>query len=245
MQIDARGMHYRQLNELVRQAADAGETHFELINVNGQRYIGSGIHQKITIEIKGVPGNDLASFMDGPEKIVVWGNGQDAIGNTMNSGTVVVHGSAGDVIGYGMRGGQIFIRGDVGYRVGIHMKEYRRQVPVLVIGGTAGDFLGEYMAGGMMFLLGLNCRDGQPLAGDYLGTGMHGGVIYLRGKVDPFYLGKEVAIRELDEQDENNIATYVGRFCREFGLDYDEVRRKEFCKLIPVSSRPYGRLYVY
>jgi len=38
--------------------------------------------------------------------IIVHGNAEDAVGNTMNSGKMVVHGMAGDVIGYSMRGWQ-------------------------------------------------------------------------------------------------------------------------------------------
>jgi len=242
LQIDARGMHYRDLNKMIKEAAWAGETDFVLDNVNGQRYIGTGVDRKINITINGIPGNDLAAFANGPV-ITVNANAQDAIGNTMNDGLIVVHGLAGDVLGYGMRGGRLYIRDDVGYRVGIHMKEYRRQVPVLIAGGTAGDFFGEYMAGGIMMLLGLHRRPGQPLAGDYLGTGMHGGVIYLRGEVEPHRLGKEVAVFELDGGDEQILQKYLGEYCTFFGLDYNQVREEKFYKLVPVSHRPYGRLY--
>ena len=53
--------------------------------------------------VNGTPGNDLASFMDGPH-IVVHGNAQDGGGNTMNGGEVIVHGRAGDVTGHAMPG---------------------------------------------------------------------------------------------------------------------------------------------
>ncbi|TDA66936.1 MAG: hypothetical protein D9V47_11490 [Clostridia bacterium] len=242
--IEAHGIPYKRLNEMLREAADRGEKEIELVGVNGQRYLGSGIRSRVKITIHGVPGNDLGSFLDGPE-ITVYADGQDAIGNTMNEGKIVVHGSAGDVIGYGMRGGKIHIRGHVGYRVGIHMKEYRRQVPVVIAGGTAGDFFGEYMAGGVAILLGLDCGPGERLTGDYLGTGMHGGVIYLRGEVDPSYLGQEVAVFDLEPQDEEALDKYLQEYCQDFALDYENVRRARFIKLVPVSSRPYGRLYAY
>lgn len=242
MEIDAQGIHYRDLNIRLKEAVAAGEKEFILHHINGQRYLGTGIDANVTIHVNGVPGNDLATFMNGPV-IVVKGNGQDGIGNTMNAGTVVIHGSAGDVLGYAMRGGNLFIRGDVGYRVGIHMKEYKRQVPVLVAGGTAGDFFGEYMAGGVMILLGLDRAEGQPLAGDYLGTGMHGGVIYLRGMVPKHLLGKEVAIFETDETDEKVLGKTLKEYCGHFNLDYDQVREVPFYKLVPVSNRPYGNLY--
>jgi glutamate synthase domain-containing protein 3 len=142
-----------------------------------------------------------------------------------------------------MRGGKLFIRGNVGYRVGIHMKEYRDMMPVLVVGGTAGAFFGEYMAGGRLVLLGLDRPDGAPLAGDYLGTGMHGGVIYLRGRPDESTLGKEVKLFDLDESDWAFLEPLLEEFCRYYGREFAEVRGADFCKLIPVSHRPYGRLY--
>jgi len=244
LRIDARGVHYRDLNRMVKEAAAAGERDFVLDNVNGQRYIGTGLDAAVNIEINGVPGNDLAAFMNGP-RIRVFANGQDGIGNTMNAGTVEVHGMAGDVLGYGMRGGKVFIRGDVGYRVGIHMKEYRKQVPVLVAGGCAADFFGEYMAGGIMVLLGLDRENGRPVAGDYLGTGMHGGVIYVRGEVDPARIGREVAALNLDDGDEKVLGSIIAEFCQAFGLDAEAVGRGPFVKLKAVSSRPYGQMYCY
>jgi glutamate synthase domain-containing protein 3 len=160
--IDARGLHYRELNErvadLVRRhqaeaaGADAG-LRVKLTGVCGQRYIACGLRSSVHIDIEGVPGNDLAAFAEGPT-VTVFGNCQDATANTMSSGLIVVHGSAGDVLGYAMRGGEVFVRDNVGYRVGIHMKSYQDMVPVIVVGGRSGDFLGEYMAGGVILVLG-------------------------------------------------------------------------------------------
>ena len=173
LEINAGGMYYRDLNQKIRDAVNSGEKDITVRNVNGQYYIGDGLRGKSTITVEGVPGNDLAAFMDGPT-LVIKANAQDNISNTMNTGKVVIHGNAGDVLGYGMRGGKLHILGDVGYRVGIHMKGVKKQSPTIVVGGTAGDFFGEYMAGGVLILLGLN-NDGRPIVGDYLGTGMHGG----------------------------------------------------------------------
>ena len=147
MRIDAAGLHYRDLNHRVREAAAAGETDLILDNVNGQRYIGAALDGGLRLTINGVPGNDLAVFMDGAE-ITVNGNAQDATANSMNRGAVIVRGNAGDIVGYAMRGGKIYVKGNVGYRVGIHMKSYGQQFPVIIFGGCARDFLGEYMAGG-------------------------------------------------------------------------------------------------
>lgn len=240
--IDARGLYYKQLNDLVQEAVNEGATKLILKNVNGQRYIGTRVARAVEIEIEGVPGNDLGAYMNG-STIIVRDNGQDAIGNTMNAGKIVVHGHAGDVLGYAMRGGKLFIKGDVGYRVGIHMKEYEHNVPVIVIGGTAGSFLGEYMAGGVLVLLGLGRRPGQPIAGDYLGTGMHGGVIYVRGEVDKSRIGKEVSVFELTGADKKKLDAILHEYCTDLGIDYKKVINEKFVKLVPVSHRPYGNLY--
>ncbi len=160
-EIDATDVQYRDLNERIHKLVDNGEKHIVLRNVCGQKFIGDALKGNLKIDVYGIPGNDLAAFMNGPE-IEVHSNGQDSIGNTMNAGKVIIHGHAGDVIGYAMRGGKIFIKGDVGYRVGIHMKSYKDNVPYIVIGGCASNFFGEYMAGGVMVLLGIG-NDGQPV----------------------------------------------------------------------------------
>lgn len=242
--IDAKGMHYRTLNVMIKELADQGVDVINVHNVNGHRYIGTNSKSNVTINLYGVPGNDMATFMDGPN-INVFANGQDSIGNTMNSGRIVIHGHAGDVIGYAMRGGKILIRDGVGYRVAIHMKEYKKQIPVIVAGGTAGDFFGEYMAGGILLLLGLNREDGKPLTGNYVATGMHGGVIYLRGDVEEYKLGKEVKLFDVDEDDMKQIEKLVKEYAEEFGGNAEEILNAKFTKLLPVSSRPYGKLYVY
>jgi glutamate synthase domain-containing protein 3 len=180
--------------------------------------------------------------MNGPT-VIVNGNAQDGVGNTMSGGKIVIKGMAGDVLGYGMRGGRMFIKGDVGYRIGIHMKSYKENIPYIVVGGKAVDFFGEYMAGGILVLLGLDC-DG-PIIGNYIGTGMHGGAIYIRGKVQDYQLGKEVGVRELDENDHNILRELLQDYCNELDLDFDSLIKSEFIKLIPVSHRPYGNLYAY
>ena len=112
MIIDAKNLHYRILNEQIRESIKNNEDQFELNNVNGQRYIGCGIRKNIHIKINGTPGNDLGAFMDGPD-IVINANAQDGVGNTMNNGKIIIDGNCGDVSGYAMRGGRIFIKGDI------------------------------------------------------------------------------------------------------------------------------------
>jgi glutamate synthase domain-containing protein 3 len=244
LQIDASGLHYKELNTQLREAVKAGMGRIELRNVFGQRYIGTDLHRAVEINIYGTPGNDLASFMDGP-RIVVHGNAQDGCGNTMNGGEVIVHGRAGDATGHAMRGGKIFIRDDVGYRVAIHMKEYEEMRPYIVIGGTAQHFLGEYMAGGVLVVLGLTLRPGERHTANFIGTGMHGGVMYIRGELEDYQLGKEVGSVPMEDADHALLQELVEEYAAHFDRDTNEILGQSFTKLIPLSSRPYGRLYAY
>jgi glutamate synthase domain-containing protein 3 len=237
--INATDMHYRDLNFLLKSHSNPTKR-IDIFNVYGQRYIGTGLKNNVEIHIYGTPGNDLAAFMDGPT-IYVHGNAQDGVGNTMNNGKVVVYGRAGDIVGYAMRGGKIFIRDDAGYRVGIHMKEYGDQKPILVVGGTAQDFLGEYMAGGILVVLGLTLNNGESHKAKFVGTGMHGGIIYVRGRVA--HIGKEVKIMELEKNDIALLKPIIEEFCGYFNFDANKILTGEFKKLIPFSTRPYGRLY--
>lgn len=243
--IDAKDIYYKQLNEMIREEVRSGTKEIKLTNIVGQRYIGTGIEDKdVTIHIEGVPGEDLAAFMDGPT-VIVNNNAQDGVGNTMNSGKVLVRGMAGDVVGYGMRGGKVYIEGDVGYRVAIHMKGYLHKVPIMVIGGKAGNFFGEYMAGGVVVLLGATTSGPEPVVGDYCATGMHGGVIYIRGEADDEILGKEVKKFKLDKKDEKLLTPILNEYQSDLDLDLDIFNFSDYFKLMPVSSRPYGRMYVY
>jgi len=243
VRIDAEHLHYAELNRRIREAIAAGETAFDLVNVNGQRYIADGVSAAAEFDLHGVPGNDLGAFMSGPT-IRVHGNAQDAVANTMNGGRIIVHGQAGDVLGYGMRGGELFVRGRVGYRVGIHMKAYRDNFPVLIAGGTAGDFLGEYMAGGLLIVLGLERRKGEPVVGHWCATGMHGGTIFLRGEVEPARVASQfVSVVPASEADVKLLLPYLQAYGAAFQLQAAELAQEPFWRVAPVSHRPFGGKY--
>jgi len=238
--IDAEGLHYKDLNNLLRTLSGNGAEKIEIHNVCGQRYIGTDLDNEIQIDIYGTPGNDLGAFMNGP-KVVVHGNAQDGCGNTMNEGQIIIHGHAGDITGHSMRGGRVFVRDDVGYRVGIHMKEFQGKKPQLVIGGVAQDFLGEYMAGGVILLLGLTLPEGEHCEARFVGTGMHSGVIYERG--DLLESGKGTRVMNVGKRDIHMIESLTRDFCSYFGKNYKEIMNAKFRKIVPVSKRPYENLY--
>ena len=253
IKLDATGAYYKDLNRQIRTLAQEGARKFEINNVFGQRYLGTNLwgvedREKISIRVYGTPGSDMGAFMDGPT-LEVFGNVQDATGNTMNCGRIIVHGWAGDVLGYGMRGGEIYIRGNVGYRVGIHMKEYQNKVPTIVVGGTMQDFFGEYMAGGRIIVLNKFFDDNPPLRQSYfIGTGMHGGSIFVRGDVEAHQIGVEVGISEPTDKEWKEIEKYVAKYCTVFGLEKNQVKllkREKFYRLSAKSKRPYGTMYAY
>ncbi len=229
-------VHFKEANEAVR-AAFADCDVVELREVFAQRYLGCGMPAGKRLEIYGVPGNDMACYMDGGQ-IEVFGNAQDQVANTMNDGDIVIHGRVGDAAGYGMRGGRILVRDDCGWRVGIHMKQYETHCPAIVIGGDAGSFLGEYMAGGVIVLMGH--------AGPYLATGMHGGVMYLRHALDAEDVPSGLVQEPLDEEDLKVLERLLGEYNEAFADELDEpveTSGEAFVRLRPESSRPYANMY--
>jgi len=231
MIIDAKELGYKILNEHVKDSLGQGV--LELVNVDGQRYIGIGLKEGV-IKIKGVPGNDLGMFLDGAS-IFVDGDAEDGVGNTMNSGKIVIDGRAEDIVGYAMRGGSILIRENAGYRVGVCIKSFGESIPIIVVGGLVEDFLGEYMSGGRLIVLGK--------VGNYVGTGMHGGIIFVKGKVEDSQLGYGAVIEPMNDWDKNELKRCLSEFCEAFKMDLNEILKGEFTKVVPKNKRPYGAKY--
>lgn len=239
MRIDARNIHFKDLNKQIRQAEDNEIT---IDFCNGQRYIGSGLGSKHLV-LNGTPGNALGAYLDGG-RITVHGNTQDATGDTMNGGAIHIHGSSGDTTGYAMRGGKIYVKGNTGYRAGIHMKAYQNQVPVLIVGGSAGSFLGEYQAGGIIIVLGMNSGQKTPV-GYFCGTGMHGGKIFLRCKELPPSMPPQVVVTQANRQDLDGIEPYLAEYCEIFGWNLELVCGEPFYMLTPNTKNPYKQLYTH
>jgi len=235
VKISAANTDFKELNELIKAAGND----VLISNCCGQRYIGSGLRDKV-ITIEGTPGNALGAYLDGAT-IKVKGNVQDAVGDTMNAGKIIVYGNAGDALGYAMRGGCIYVRGDAGYRTGIHMKQYKDKKPVIVVGGKVGSFLGEYLAGGLIIILGIGSSD-LPI-GDFTGTGMHGGKMYIRTDKELANLPKQVVTRLTTKEDMDEIMPYLTEFCNIFNLNAEEIAKDNFYVLTPNAKNPYKQLY--
>lgn len=237
MLVDARNLHFKALNEQIR---NAGST-CTVQGCIGQRFIAAGMSGK-NIIINGVPGNALGAYLGGGS-ITVNGNAQDAVGDTMNSGEIIIHGNIGDAAGYAMRGGLIMVQGNAGYRAGIHMKAYKQKKPVLVIGGCAGSFLGEYQAGGLILVLGLN-RGNRPIVGNFPCTGMHGGKMVLRGNVSQIAFPSQATVTPAGEQDLTEITPYLKKYAELFGCEPAELLKGPYTVIKPDSKNPYRQMYV-
>ncbi len=239
MTIDAAGLYYRDLNEQVRNCSDS---EIVIRNLCGHRYVACGSKPR-HFTLHGTPGNGLGQYMDGAQ-VEVYGNCQEAVGDTMNDGEIIIHGNCGDCCGYGMRGGRILIEGDVGYRAGIHMKAYMDRHPVLVIGGRAGSFLGEYLAGGLIAVLGIGAGGAYPCR-FFCGTGMHGGKIILRCDEAPTGLPRQVLVREIADEDREELSTHVHAYCEHFGQDANALLSEKYYVLTPNPEAGYRQLYTF
>jgi NADPH-dependent glutamate synthase beta subunit-like oxidoreductase/glutamate synthase domain-containing protein 3/Pyruvate/2-oxoacid:ferredoxin oxidoreductase delta subunit len=220
-----------------------GVDHIILEGVTGQRYIGAGLDPNIVLEIKGIPGQDLGVFNDGAT-IIVYGNAQDGVGNTMNNGHVIVHGNAGDIPGHMMRNGKIYIKGSAGFRAGIMMKEYGKKRPVMIVGETIGDYLGEYMAGGAIVVLGNSLNEGESPVSRHVASGIFGGELYIRGDVGEDQLGEGAVKYKAGQKEIEKVSPYLEEYAEIFKLDLDKMLNRQFYVIRRAGQRPYGDLYV-
>jgi putative selenate reductase len=236
-------MHYRSLNRHIHERITEGINRFILREVTGQRYIGAGLPQGIEIELYGVPGHDLGVFNAGA-RIVVRGNAQDGVGNTMNDGLIVVHGSVGDIPGNMMREGRIYIRGQAGFRAGIMMKEYQEKHPVIIVGETIGDYVGEYMAGGTIIVLGYSLEKCNSPVARHVASGMFGGKILIRGSVASEQVGEGALLSQAKDDDLEQVYPFLSEYAEVFELDLERIVSSRFFVITRACQRPYGNLYV-
>jgi hypothetical protein len=214
-------------------------------NINGQRYIGTGFSADVRIEVHGTAGQDLAMFMDGPT-VEVFGNAQDGVGNTMNAGKVIVHGDAGDVLGYGMRGGKRLHQGRRGLPRGHPHEGLRGHVPVMVVRRQVARLL--WRVHGRRDARA--ARDGLADRGAARGRLPGHGHARRESSTCAARSSRGSAARKsarspADEDDMKTLhAGHRGVLRARLGW-LDEVLSVPFTKLVPISHRPYGKLYTY
>jgi glutamate synthase domain-containing protein 1/glutamate synthase domain-containing protein 3 len=225
------------VSHLICRAAEQGWKRIIVIGVHGQRFFGCGLGPRsngVELEAYGSTGDYLASGLDGAS-ITIHSNGQDQLGQILNSGKLVVHGDVGQTFMYGAKGGEVFILGNAAGRPLINAVGK----PRVVINGTCLDYLAEsFMAGdplngGGFVILNALGFDGEgrafdlpePYPGGNLFSLASGGAIYVRdpkGKVgeDQLNGGRIVS---LSEKDWEIILPYLKENERLFGISVDEV----------------------
>ncbi|MDD1743061.1 MAG: hypothetical protein LUO85_00375 [Methanomassiliicoccales archaeon] len=225
------------VSHLIGLGAEQGWKRIIVIGVHGQRFFGCGLGPRsggVEVEAYGSTGDYLASGLDGAS-ITVHSNGQDQLGQILNSGKLVVHGDVGQTFMYGAKGGEVFILGNAAGRPLINAVGK----PRVVINGTCLDYLAEsFMAGdplngGGFVILNALGFDGngrafdlpEPYPGGNLFSLASGGAIYVRdpkGKVgeDQLNGGRIVA---LGEKDWETILPYLRENERLFGISVDDV----------------------
>jgi glutamate synthase domain-containing protein 3 len=105
----------------------------------------------------------------------------------------------------------------------------RRTDVRIEVHGTAGNGLAMFMGGPEVEVYG-SAQDG---------------VGYVRGVVEEYKIGKECGIFIADENDIARLRPILQEHCAAFDMDVEEVLSVPFTKLIPISHRPYGKLYAY
>jgi glutamate synthase domain-containing protein 3 len=252
------------ISHLICCASGLGWKRIIVIGVHGQRFLGCGLGPRsngVEVEAYGSTGDYLASGLDGAS-ITVHSNGQDQLGQILNSGKFVVYGDVGQTFMYGAKGGEVFVLGNAAGRPLINAVGR----PRVVINGTCLDYLAEsFMAGdplngGGFVILNALGFDGdgrafdlpEPYPGGNLFSLASGGAIYVRdpkGKVGEDQLnGGRIA--SLTERDWETILPYLRENERLFGIsvedvllrkDGSQVKPQEIYKkveVVPLSSLP-------
>ena len=169
VEIDARNLSIRELNNRIRDAAGADDD-LAVIHPEARHNIAVGLTRPVRLAIRGSAGYFCAGLVDGPT-VDVAGNVGWGFGDNLVNGVLRVDGSAGAVCGVAMRSGHILVRGNVGSRAGQVMKG-----GTLVCMGNAGFRAGSMMMGGALIVLG----DARADLGEFIMDGQ----IFVAGTID-------------------------------------------------------------
>ncbi len=192
--VDQDGSPRRGLKPRVQhQPAQAGPTHWRVLNPNGAHAVACGIDADIEIEIDGHVGYYCAG-MNKRATVRVHGNASTGVAENLMSGLVVVEGNASQSAGATGRGGLVVIRGDASSRCGISMKGVD-----IVVGGSVGH-MGAFMAQTGRLVV---CGD----AGEALGDSIYEARLYVRGNVAS--LGADCIEKEVRDEHVEELAALL------------------------------------
>lgn len=192
----------RDLNQQLHAlSAGANETHWRVLNPNGQHALAAGVDAPVDIEIDGHAGYYCAG-MNKQARIIVRGNAGVGVAENMMSGVVRVKGDASQSAGATAHGGMLVIEGNASARCGISMKGVN-----IVVQGSIGP-MGAFMAqAGALVVLGD--------AGEALGDSIYEARLYVRGAVKS--LGADCVEKEMREEHRAELAQLL----KEAGVEAD------------------------
>ena len=227
VEIDAKGMVLRDVNERIRKAIDEGKK----VVIKNARHI-DGLLAGLTkgeVEVKSDVGDYVAMLigtreqkekgLDGP-KIVIDGNAGNYLADGAWNGEIIVKGDVGYGAGIYAYGGTLVIYGNASDALGQLLKG-----ATIIVKGNVGDVAGLYMVGGTIVILGN--------AGEKLGDWMIRGEIFIQGSYKS--LGNNAKRTELTDEDRKKLTNLLSKY----GLEADI---SKFKKIVPLSPRPfYGK----
>lgn len=103
------------ISRFVTQAYKLGWKEFTTFGWRGQKSCGCGLGPQsndVRIGVYGIPGDDLASDLDGAE-ITVHGNAGNRVGQEMKSGKLIIYGDVGRNFMQRATGGEVYVMGNV------------------------------------------------------------------------------------------------------------------------------------
>ena len=203
--IDLRQTTRRDLNQSLHALRpDTNETHWLVVNPDGQHALACGLDAPVDIEIEGHVGYYCAG-MNQKAAVTIRGNAGVGVAENMMSGTVHVKGDASQSAGATAHGGLLVIDGNAGARCGIsmkgvdivvkgsigHMSAFMAQAGTMVVLGDAGESLGDSLYEAQIFVrgavksLGSDCVE-KPMRDEHR--------VLLREKLDAAGLDGSIAV---------------------------------------------------
>ena len=177
-------------NQLHALKKNTNETHWAVLNPDGQHSLVVGVDAAVTVEIKGHVGYYCAA-MNKNAIVIIEGNAGVGVAENMMSGKVHVHGDASQSAGATANGGLLVIDGNASARCGISMKGVD-----IVVKGSIGPMSAFMAQSGNLVVLGD--------AGEALGDSIYEARIYVRGAVKS--LGADCVQKDMREEHREELA---------------------------------------
>jgi glutamate synthase domain-containing protein 3 len=200
----------RDLNQRLHALMpDTNETHWQVLNPQGQHAIAAGLDAPVAVDIMGHAGYYCAG-MNQKAAVTIHGNVGVGVAENMMSGRVHVLGDASQSAGATAHGGLLVIDGDASARCGISMKGVD-----IVVKGSIGPMSAFMAQAGNLVVLGD--------AGDALGDSIYETRVFVRGAVKS--LGADCVEKEMRSEHRETLRRLLAAAGVGEHISVDEFRR--------------------